>query len=168
MTPSLRDATAGQGWLDRPDDSGFTQRSRLQASHTCRLALRCHRREPSHRISRLNATESVKAGPGDSATFGRGRQAGADGGRQCVARRRRRRRQPVHLVATGAAVRRAGRSRLGFSATCCTAALSGQDVHLLARAGYRPVGIVKRGVCAYHVGWRGITAWAGSSGTTRR
>lgn len=71
----------------------------------------------------------------------------------------------VHMVATGTCVR--GRSedggssgRPGRAGECFTAALSGQEVHLLARAGYQPLGIVS-GVCVYHVGRRAISAWAG-------
>jgi uncharacterized protein YbjQ (UPF0145 family) len=66
----------------------------------------------------------------------------------------------VHLVATGTGVRTAARQSPGRPDRCFTAALSGQEVHLLARAGYRPLGIVS-GVCAYHVGRRGFSAWAG-------
>jgi uncharacterized protein YbjQ (UPF0145 family) len=89
----------------------------------------------------------------------------------------------VHLIATGTAVRPtpgsggAGPSVHGGAAHggaahgggahgrgsqgCFTAALSGHEVHLLARAGYVPLGIVS-GVCAYHVGRRAFGAWAGS------
>jgi uncharacterized protein YbjQ (UPF0145 family) len=66
----------------------------------------------------------------------------------------------VHLVATGTGVRTGERATVGRVARCFTAALSGQEIHLLARAGYRPLGIVS-GVCAYHVGRRGFSAWAG-------
>ncbi len=67
----------------------------------------------------------------------------------------------VHLVVTGTAVRDAGSHRVGRAERCFTAAMSGQDVHLAVRAGYRPLGIVS-GVCAYHVGRRGFSQWAGS------
>jgi uncharacterized protein YbjQ (UPF0145 family) len=65
----------------------------------------------------------------------------------------------VHLVATGTGVRVGERSTVGRPDRCFTAALSGQEVHLLVRAGYRPLGIVS-GVCAYHVGRRGFSSWA--------
>jgi uncharacterized protein YbjQ (UPF0145 family) len=64
----------------------------------------------------------------------------------------------VHLVATGTGVLTGERATAGNAARCFTAALSGQEVHLLARAGYRPLGIVS-GVCAYHVGRRGFSSW---------
>jgi uncharacterized protein YbjQ (UPF0145 family) len=71
----------------------------------------------------------------------------------------------VHLVATGTGVRRragAGPHPVGRAGPApFTAALSGQEVHLLERAGYEPLGIVS-GVCAYHVGWRAFGKWAGS------
>jgi uncharacterized protein YbjQ (UPF0145 family) len=81
----------------------------------------------------------------------------------------------VHLIATGTAVRPtpgsrdgavadggAGRGAHGRGAQgCFTAALSGHEIHLLARAGYLPLGIVS-GVCAYHVGRRAFGSWAGS------
>jgi len=82
----------------------------------------------------------------------------------------------VHLVATGTGVRRRAAddtgSVLGAPAGASgrvgvgpigpfTAALSGQEVHLLERAGYQPLGIVT-GVCAYHVGRRGLGTWASS------
>jgi uncharacterized protein YbjQ (UPF0145 family) len=75
----------------------------------------------------------------------------------------------VHLVVSGTAVRSAGYDErfpgrrggpAGAPSGCFTAALRGQDVHLLARAGYRPLGIVS-GVCVYHVGRRGFSDWAG-------
>ncbi len=81
----------------------------------------------------------------------------------------------VHLVATGTAVRRrAGAAAGGGSGGAVgrrggapfTAALSGQEVHLLERAGYQPLGIVT-GVCAYHVGRRGFGAWAASVSTNQ-
>jgi uncharacterized protein YbjQ (UPF0145 family) len=65
----------------------------------------------------------------------------------------------VHLVASGTGVRGGEKGAVGKSDRCFTAALSGQEVHLLARAGYRPLGIVS-GVCAYHVGRRGFSSWA--------
>jgi uncharacterized protein YbjQ (UPF0145 family) len=71
----------------------------------------------------------------------------------------------VHLIATGTAVRPTpGANGAGHgrgSPGCFTAALSGHEVHLLARAGYLPLGIVS-GVCAYHVGRRAFGTWAGS------
>lgn len=83
----------------------------------------------------------------------------------------------VHLVATGTGVRRrpgagagaggalrpaGGERRVGVApAGPFTASLSGQEVHLLERAGYQPLGIVT-GVCAYHVGRRGLGTWASS------
>ena len=67
----------------------------------------------------------------------------------------------VHLTATGTAVRTGAARRYGRAAECFTAALSGQEVHLLAQAGYAPLGIVS-GVCTYHVGRRGFADWAGS------
>lgn len=63
----------------------------------------------------------------------------------------------VRLVVTGTAVGSAAH-RLGRP---WTAALSGQEVHLLDRAGYQPLGIVS-GVCAYHVGRRSFSAWSNS------
>lgn len=65
----------------------------------------------------------------------------------------------VHLIATGTGVRTGERGNVGRPDRCFTAALSGQDVHLLVRAGYRPLGIVS-GVCAYHVGRRAFSSWA--------
>jgi uncharacterized protein YbjQ (UPF0145 family) len=64
----------------------------------------------------------------------------------------------VHLVATGTGVRRE-RETPGRTDRCFTAALNGQEIHLLTRAGYQPLGIVS-GVCAYHVGRRGFSSWA--------
>jgi uncharacterized protein YbjQ (UPF0145 family) len=73
----------------------------------------------------------------------------------------------VHLVATGTAVRAVG----GAVASAgggrpFTAASSGQEVHLLERAGYRPLGIVT-GVCAYHVGRQAFGSWARTVGDNR-
>ncbi|MGH9121362.1 MAG: heavy metal-binding domain-containing protein [Acidimicrobiales bacterium] len=69
----------------------------------------------------------------------------------------------VHMTAIGTAVRlKSGKRPHAMGAF--SAALSGQDVHLLDRAGYAPLGIVA-GVCAYHVGWRGFAQWA--SGVTQ-
>ena len=65
----------------------------------------------------------------------------------------------VHLIATGTGVHTGKGDRVGRSDRCFTAALTGQEVHLLVRAGYRPLGIVS-GVCAYHVGRRGFSSWA--------
>jgi len=42
-----------------------------------------------------------------------------------------------------------------------TSDLSGQDLYLLQRAGYRPLGLVM-GTCVYHVGRQGFSKWAGS------
>jgi uncharacterized protein YbjQ (UPF0145 family) len=65
----------------------------------------------------------------------------------------------VHLISTGTGVRTGEKGTVGRPDRCFTAALSGQEVHLLVRAGYRPLGIVS-GVCAYHVGRRDFSSWA--------
>jgi uncharacterized protein YbjQ (UPF0145 family) len=75
----------------------------------------------------------------------------------------------LQVVATGTAVRVGGEtppagtggdpSPAGVSAF--SAALSGQSVHLLERAGYHPLGIVT-GVCVYHVGRQAFARWVGS------
>lgn len=73
----------------------------------------------------------------------------------------------VHMVVTGTAVRLADSKlrRTGSGSRshegCFTAAMNGQAVHLLSRAGYAPLGIVS-GVCAYHVGRRAFSSWASS------
>jgi uncharacterized protein YbjQ (UPF0145 family) len=68
----------------------------------------------------------------------------------------------VHLVATGTGVRRKGiGGPAGANGRPFTASLSGQEIHLLERAGYAPLGIVS-GVCAYHVGRQAFGRWAGS------
>jgi uncharacterized protein YbjQ (UPF0145 family) len=67
----------------------------------------------------------------------------------------------VHMVATGTALKTVGTKHRPGRDSCFTAAVSGQELHLLTRAGYRPLGIVS-GVCAYHVGRRAFGAWAGS------
>lgn len=68
----------------------------------------------------------------------------------------------VRMVATGTGVRVRGTSRRpAVPGGCFTASLSGQELHLLSRAGYHPLGIVS-GVCAYHIGRRAFGAWAGS------
>lgn len=77
----------------------------------------------------------------------------------------------VHLVATGTGVRRDGRGRRGRQGSGrqsapFTAALNGQEVHLLERAGYEPLGIVT-GVCAYHVGRQAFGSWASSVRTNQ-
>ncbi|MHB8505566.1 MAG: heavy metal-binding domain-containing protein [Acidimicrobiales bacterium] len=70
----------------------------------------------------------------------------------------------VHLVATGTGVRRRGSG--GAGGRPFSAALSGQEVHLLDRAGYQPLGIVT-GVCAYHVGRQAFGQWASSVRTNQ-
>jgi uncharacterized protein YbjQ (UPF0145 family) len=40
--------------------------------------------------------------------------------------------------------------------------LSGQDLYLLMRAGYRPVGLAF-GACVYHIAHQGLTTWLGQS-----
>lgn len=76
----------------------------------------------------------------------------------------------VHLVATGTGVRRDGQRRQGGGGgrrgAPFTAALNGQEVHLLERAGYEPLGIVT-GVCAYHVGRQAFGSWASSVRTNQ-
>ena len=76
----------------------------------------------------------------------------------------------VHLVATGTGVRRGGQRRQGGGGgrrgAPFTAALNGQEVHLLERAGYEPLGIVT-GVCAYHVGRQAFGSWASSVRTNQ-
>ncbi len=70
----------------------------------------------------------------------------------------------VHLVATGTGVRRRGSG--GAGGRPFSAALTGQEVHLLERADYQPLGIVT-GVCAYHVGHQAFGQWASSVRTNQ-
>jgi len=67
----------------------------------------------------------------------------------------------VHLIATGTAVRAPDGPGRRAKGRPFSAALRGQEVHLLERAGYRPLGIAS-GVCAYHVGRQDFGAWARS------
>lgn len=71
----------------------------------------------------------------------------------------------VHLVATGTGVRRRGAAH-PHAGTPFTAALTGQEFHLLERAGYAPLGIVT-GVCAYHIGRQAFGQWASSVQTNQ-
>lgn len=92
-----------------------------------------------------------------------GRQVGGDGvaGVRLQVERLEAHAHLAQFVALGTAIADTSPPRDRIEAPFFTSDLSGQDLYLLQRAGYRPLGLVM-GTCVYHVGRQGFSKWAGS------
>lgn len=92
-----------------------------------------------------------------------GRQVGGDGvaGVRLRVERFEGQAHLAQFVALGTAIADTAAARGRAQDPFFTSDLSGQDLYLLQRAGYRPLGLVM-GTCVYHVGRQGFSKWAGS------